>query len=137
MTFLVERLAELRRYLAHLRELQPSVAPAAALDMDLARRNDVLFSLLMVSQLVIDIAGELSSRQQMPFDDYRGAITNLRRMPGFSPDVVAALEMLPGFRNALIHDYIRFNLDRAVAAVHALEPVEEFVRVASTFEAVD
>ena len=135
MTFLVERLAELRRYLTHLRELQATVPSAAALEMDLARRNDVLFSLLMVSQLVIDIAGELSSNQQMPFDDYRGAITNLRWMAGFSPEVVTALELMPGFRNALVHDYIRFNLDRAAAAVHALDPVEEFVRVVSNIEA--
>lgn len=32
--------------------------------------NDALFSLLMVSQLVIDIAGELSARRGDRFEDY-------------------------------------------------------------------
>jgi hypothetical protein len=63
MTYLVERLSELRRHLDHLRELVPQVGDRAALERNLSLHNDVLFSLLMVSQLVIDIAGELSARQ--------------------------------------------------------------------------
>ena len=56
MTFLVERLAELRGHVEHVRELEPRVPGRSALDDDRALRNDVLFSLLMVAQLVIDIA---------------------------------------------------------------------------------
>jgi len=63
VTFLVERLAELRRHLDHLEELRPRVGGPADLERDLSLHNDVLFSLLTVSQLVIDIAGELSGRQ--------------------------------------------------------------------------
>ena len=63
MTYLVERLAELRRHLDHLRELQPRVHGREALERDLSLHNDVLFSLLMVCQLVIDVAGELSARR--------------------------------------------------------------------------
>ncbi len=59
MTYLVERLAELHRYLDHLRNLRPQVEGPASLEQDLSLHNDVLFSLLMVCQLVIDIAGEL------------------------------------------------------------------------------
>lgn len=60
MTFLVERLADLRRHLDHLREIRPRVSSAAVLETDLTLHNDVLFSLLVVSQAVIDIAGELA-----------------------------------------------------------------------------
>ena len=63
MTYLVERLAELRRHLEHLRELRPRVAGPESLQRDLSLHNDVLFSLLTVCQLVIDIAGELSARR--------------------------------------------------------------------------
>lgn len=49
MSHLVERLAELRRHLAHLRELRPRVTNAEALRRDLSLHNDVLFSLLTIS----------------------------------------------------------------------------------------
>jgi hypothetical protein len=70
MTYLVERLAELRRHLDHLRRLRPRVTSAAALRRDLSLHNDVLFSLLTVCQLVIDVAGELSARRGDRFEDY-------------------------------------------------------------------
>ena len=63
MTYLVERLVELRRHLDHLRELRPRVGGRADLERDLSLHNDVLFSLLTVCQLVIDISGELSARR--------------------------------------------------------------------------
>ena len=72
MTFLVERLAELRRHLDHLRAIRPRVPGPAALEQDLSLHNDVLFSLLTVCQLVIDIAGELSARRGERFEDYAG-----------------------------------------------------------------
>lgn len=62
MTFLAERLTDLRRHLGHLRKLRPRVTGAAALQRDLSLHNDVLFSLLAVCQLVIDVTGELSTR---------------------------------------------------------------------------
>jgi hypothetical protein len=96
VTYLVERLAELRRHLDHLRLLRPR-ASAAALAADLSLHNDVLFSLLMVCQLVIDLAGELSARRGMPFEDYRQAVRNPSGMNLVAPDTVAALERLPGF----------------------------------------
>lgn len=59
MTYLVERLAELKRHLDHLRAIAPRATDRAALERDLSLHNDVLFSLLMAAQLVIDIAGDL------------------------------------------------------------------------------
>ena len=59
MTYLVERLAELRRHVAHLREIAPRIPDRQVLERDLSLHNDVLFSLLMVAQLVVDVAGEL------------------------------------------------------------------------------
>ena len=63
MTFLVERVAELRRHVDHLHELAPRVDAPAALERNLSLHNDVMFSLLMVAQLVIDVAGELAARR--------------------------------------------------------------------------
>lgn len=59
MTFLVERLAELRRHLDHPRALRTKVFGRESLARDLSLHNDVLFSLFTVCQRVIDIAGEV------------------------------------------------------------------------------
>lgn len=127
MTYLVERLAELRRHLDHLRGLRPRVPSREALERDLSLHNDVLFSLLMVAQLVIDIAAELSARRGDRFEDYTEAIRNLTRDPRIPAALVADLERLPGFRNVLIHEYVALDLNRVVDALGRLEPIEQFL----------
>lgn len=127
MTWIVERLAELRRHLDHLRELRSRVAGRESLERDISLHNDVLFSLLTVCQLVIDIAGELSARRGDRFEDYTEAIRNLARDNRFSPELVRSLERLPGFRNILVHEYVAFDLQRAVDALDELGPIEQFL----------
>jgi uncharacterized protein YutE (UPF0331/DUF86 family)/predicted nucleotidyltransferase len=126
-TFLVEHLSELQRHLDHLESLRNRVPDAAALRADLSLHNDVLFSLLTVSQLVIDIAGELSARGKLGFEDYTSAVRNLERL-GFATDMVDSLARLPGFRNVLIHEYVGLDLDRAVRALSELQPVRRFAQ---------
>jgi uncharacterized protein YutE (UPF0331/DUF86 family) len=106
MTYLVERLAQLRLHLDHLRVLRPRVGGHEDLERDLSLHNDVLFSLLTVAQLVVDIAGELSAARGDRFEDYTQAIRNLARDTRFAPELVRALEPLPGFRNVVIHEYV-------------------------------
>jgi uncharacterized protein YutE (UPF0331/DUF86 family) len=127
MTYLVERMAELRRHLDHLRALRPRVTGPAALERDLSLHNDVLFSLLTVCQLVIDIAGELSARRGDRFEDYTEAIRNLARDERFPPGLVQQLERLPGFRNVLVHEYVALDMRRVVEALDELDPVERFL----------
>lgn len=134
MTYLVERLAELRRYLDHARKLGPRVTDSAALNRDLSLHNDLLFTLLSIAQLVIDIAGELSSRRGDRFEDYTHAIRNLGRDERFPAGMIAALVRLPGFRNVIVHEYVELDLDRVVAALSELEPIEAFVEIVATIE---
>lgn len=134
MTFLVERLAELRRHLDHLSEVRARPLDRSALERDMSLRNDVLFSLLMMAQLVIDIAGELSTRQGMRFEDYTEAVRNLGQDHRFPPEVVDALVRLPGFRNVVMHDYVVLDLDRVVDAVQDLEPVRRFLAIVVEIE---
>jgi uncharacterized protein YutE (UPF0331/DUF86 family) len=135
MTYLVERLAELRRHLDHLRQLRPRVSGTVALERDLSLHNDVLFSLLTLCQLVIDIAGELSARRGDRFEDYTQAIRNLARDPRFPPDLVRELERLPGFRNVVVHDYVGLDLDRVIEALDRLDPLERFEGIVQEIEA--
>jgi len=134
MTFLVERLAELRRHLDHLRALRPRVPGREALERDLSLHNDVLFSLLTMCHRVIDIAGELSARRGERFEDYAGAIRSLGRDARFPPDLVRSLERLPGFRNVLVHEYVALDLQRAVEALEELDPIERFLEIVSGLE---
>lgn len=127
--YLVERLAELRRHLDHLKKLRPRITGREDLERDLSLHNDVLFSLLTICQLVIDIAGDLSARRGDRFEDYTQAVRNLARDTRFSPDLVRELERLPGFRNVLVHEYVALDLERAVEALDRLEPIERFLQI--------
>jgi uncharacterized protein YutE (UPF0331/DUF86 family) len=129
MSRLVERLAELRRHLDHLHEIRPRVTGAEILRRDLSLHNDVLFSLLTVCQLVIDLAGELSARRGLRFEDYTESVRNLEDYPEIPGKLVRELEVLPGFRNILIHEYVTLDFDRVVAALEHLQPVEEFTEI--------
>src|SRR4051794_33353653 len=137
MTYLVERLAELRRHIDHLKALKPRVVDRFSIERDLSLHNDVLFSLLMIAQLVIDIAGELSARRGDRFEDYREAVRNLARDTRFPPQLVIELERLPGFRNVLIHEYVALDLDRVVDALDRLQPVAEFCEIVRGLESGD
>jgi uncharacterized protein YutE (UPF0331/DUF86 family) len=134
MTYLVERLAELRRHLDHLDELRRRVRDADDLRRDLSLHNDVLFSLFTVCQLVIDVAGELAARRGERFEDYTEAIRRLTGDGRFPPDLVQELERLPGFRNVLIHEYVALDLERAVDALGRLGPLRQFLEIVRTIE---
>jgi uncharacterized protein YutE (UPF0331/DUF86 family) len=88
VTYIIERLAQLRRHLDHLRLLRPRVPDAASLRSDLSLHNNVLFSLLTVTQLVIDIAGELAGRKGLRFEDYTEAVRALEAYDEFAPALV-------------------------------------------------
>ncbi len=135
MTFLVERLADLKRHLDHLRHIRPRVTSAAQLETDLSLHNDVLFSLLTVSQAVIDIAGELAARAGIRFQDYTEAIRALRQVPGFPEELVEPLVQLPGFRNVLVHEYVTLDYRRVMEALDGLDPIEQFAKVVARLEA--
>jgi uncharacterized protein YutE (UPF0331/DUF86 family) len=134
VTYLAERLVELRRHLDHLREIRSRVTGREALMRDLSLHNDVLFSLLTVCQLVIDIAGELSARRRDRFEDYTEAVRNLAQDARFSPEMVRVLERLPGFRNVLVHEYVALDMDRVIDALGELEPVERFLLIVRDIE---
>ena len=134
MTYLVERLVELRRHLDHLDELRRRVRDAGDLRRDLSLHNDVLFSLLTVCQLVIDVAGELAARRGERFEDYTEAIQRLAGDSRFPPELVRELERLPGFRNVLIHEYVVLDLERAVDALARLGPLRQFLKIVRTIE---
>jgi uncharacterized protein YutE (UPF0331/DUF86 family) len=93
-----------------------------------------MFSLLVICQSVIDIAGELASRRGIKFHDYNGAIRALAQVEGFPADIVPLLLPLPGFRNVLVHEYVELDYDRVLDALDQLEPVERFIAAVAALE---
>ena len=135
MSPLIDRLAELRRHLDHLRELRPGISGPEALRQSISLSNDVLHSLLIVCQAVIDIASELSARRGLRFQDYTEAVRNLAAIPGLSPSMARDLEKLPGFRNVVIHEYVTLDYARVIEALDRLDAVEELVEAVRRMEA--
>ena len=135
MSPVLDRLAELRLHLAHLRELRPRVIDPETLRNDLSLRNDVLHSLQTICQVVIDIASELSARRQLRFQDYTEAVQNLSFFSEFPQPMIRVLEKLPGFRNVLVHEYAALDYARVIQALDGLSPVEEFAEAVRKLEA--
>lgn len=135
MSPLIDRLVELRRHLDHLHELRPRIAGPEALRQSISLSNDVLHSLQIVCQMVIDIASELSARHGLRFQDYTEAVRNLAAIPGFSPAMARDLEKLPGFRNVLIHEYVALDYGRVIEALDRLGGIEELAEAVRRSEA--
>ena len=134
MTFLVERLAELQKYLQHAEQIRGRGVAPVELEKDLTLRNDVLFTLLTIAQLVIDIAGELTARRGERFESYREAIRKLAGDPLFSGELTARLERLAGFRNIVVHEYVGVDYSKVIEALGELEPIAEFIAVVRRIE---
>lgn len=128
MTYLAERVAELRRQLAHLEQLRPRVPDRAALDADLSLANDVSYALLVVCQRVIDIAGELSARRGLRFEDYSEAVRNLAIYEEFPDALIRRLEPLSALRNSLVHAAPPADSGRVFDALGKLEGAQRFVQ---------
>lgn len=90
---------------------------------------------LTICQLVIDIAGDLSSKRGERLEDYTEAVRDLAKDDRFSDDLVRQLARVPGLRNVLVHEYVAWDMERVVEALRTLGPVEEFLRVVSAIAA--
>lgn len=126
MTYLADRLNDLRRHLDHLAELRPRAASADALRADLSLANDVAYSLLVVVQRTIDLAAELSTRRGLRFEDFQEVIRNLAIHEEFPDALIRRLEPLPDLRNGLI--YGPLEPERAVDFLAKLDGVERFAQ---------
>ncbi len=129
MTYLADRLSDLRRHLDHLAQLSargPRPLSAEALRSDLSLANDVAYSMLVVIQRTIDVAAELSTRRGLRFEDFQEAIRNLAIHEEFPDALIRRLEPLPELRNHLI--YGQLEPERALDSLHKLDGVERFVQ---------
>jgi uncharacterized protein YutE (UPF0331/DUF86 family) len=126
VSYVAERLADLRRHLDHLEELRPRVAGPDNLRADLSLANDVRYSLLIACQRVIDLAAELSTRRGLRFEDFQEAVRNLAIYEEFPDALIRRLEPLPELRNHLIYGV--GDLERVTDLLGKLDGVERFAQ---------
>jgi uncharacterized protein YutE (UPF0331/DUF86 family) len=129
MSEIAEQVGVLRRHLDHLHGLRHRALDAEALRRDLSLQNDVLFSLLVCCQRVIDLAGDLSARRGLYFQSYPEALRNLMGSPEFTSELLNDLKGLPGLRDVLVFGYLNRDLERVVASLGRLEAVEHFTEI--------
>lgn len=134
MSRIAERLLDLRLYLDHLHRIRVRRPSEEDLRSDLTLRNDIVHSLFVISQLVIDIAGELSARRHLRFEDYTEAIRNLSAYPEIPREALRELQNLPGFRNVVAHEYVGLDFGKVLAALDRLQPVEELLAAVRRIE---
>lgn len=127
-------MAELRRYLDHLRALRSRVPDAASLQRNLSLRHDVLFSLLAVCQLVGEVAGDLVILRGDAIDD-RPATVHLLAGDARVPEyLLRRIERLSTLRDGITSECVTPDLDRAFQALDELDDVREFMHLVAELE---
>ena len=113
-----EALTELSRHVGQAQEV---------LLTNLSERWSVERGLQIAVQNVLDIATHLVASAGIDAPDYATAIDELGRLGAVSMPLALKLRPLAGFRNALVHGYIRLDLARVHSVLNEhLKELREF-----------
>jgi uncharacterized protein YutE (UPF0331/DUF86 family) len=123
-------LGALREALANLRRHSGRTAQALGADADL--RWAVERGLQLCVQNALDIATHLAAAAGLDAPDYASAIDQLAELSVISREFAARLRPMAGFRNVLVHGYLRVDLG-VVQRVLA-ESLDDLERFASSVE---
>jgi uncharacterized protein YutE (UPF0331/DUF86 family) len=126
--------ASMRRHLIALDEILLRLGrytgqDVATLDSDVDQRWAVERGLQLCTQCVLDIATHLCASAGRDAPDYASAIDELGRLGILPIELASRLRPLAGFRNALVHGYLRID----PAVLHGvlnghLDEVRDFAR---------
>jgi uncharacterized protein YutE (UPF0331/DUF86 family) len=119
------RLDELSERLARLQPL--SDRDRIEFDQDPYLRDIVERNLEIAAQCCIDISHRIISLEgaRKPVD-YYDAILSMGELGVLPAEFARHLPPLAGFRNILVHEYVRLDWDQVVRALHRLEDLERF-----------
>jgi uncharacterized protein YutE (UPF0331/DUF86 family) len=121
------RLDELSERLARLEPL--SELPRSQFDQDPYLRDIVERNLEVAAQCCIDIAHRIIALEgaQKP-QDYREAILRMGEVGVVPPAFARSLAPLAGFRNVLVHEYVRLDWEIVYERLGSLEELARFAR---------
>ena len=101
------------------------------LSTDRDKKNMVLHALLIAIQSTIDIANHIIAEQKFARPTtYRESFEILANEKILSPDLSNQLADLAGFRNVLVHIYLKINLEIVHGILqNDLPPVKSFLKI--------
>lgn len=124
----------LRRHLAALREAMAGLRKHTGhTTQELAANTDLRWmierGLQLCAQNVLDIATHITSAAGLDSADYASAIDRLAELQVVSIDFAGRLRGIAGFRNVLVHGYLRVDLEIVQTILSARLPeLEQFAR---------
>lgn len=111
-----ERLAKLEEVIGRLREL--AAVSRAELLRDYRQQWLAERGLELAAQAVLDIGNHiLAGEFGESAGEYEGIVRGLGERGVLSPDLVGRLRGLGGFRNVLVHGYLRIDPERVFVAL--------------------
>ena len=121
-------LAALREALANLQRHSTRTAADLAANSDL--RWVVERGLELCAQNVLDIATHIAASSGLDAPDYASAIDRLGELAVLPPEFAARLRPIAGFRNVLVHGYLKVDLAVLEGALRERLPeLEQFARL--------
>jgi len=121
------RLLKLEEVIAHLQELGP--LSAEELDRDFRTAWAAERGLQLGAEAIFDLGNHiLSAHFGTSAEDYEDILVQLGRRGVLEPDLAARLQGLGGFRNLLVHGYLR--LDSGKVAAHLSKAPQVFTELA-------
>jgi uncharacterized protein YutE (UPF0331/DUF86 family) len=94
----------------------------------------VKYTFVTAIEACVDVAQHICASEGWgPPSDNGDALVLLGRHGLLSPDLARALRKAVGFRNVLVHDYVRVDDEIVRDRLHDLSDLEEFVRSVSAF----
>jgi uncharacterized protein YutE (UPF0331/DUF86 family) len=128
-----------RRHLLALDEVLAQLVSHQGRSVDVLHQNwterwAVERGLHLCVQGVLDIATHLCASAGRDAPDYTTAIDEIGRLGIISTDLARRLRPLAGFRNVLVHGYLKLDLSRVHGVLnHHLDDVREFAREVNTY----
>ncbi|MHA1300518.1 MAG: type VII toxin-antitoxin system HepT family RNase toxin [Candidatus Helarchaeota archaeon] len=109
--------------------------PLEALSTDRDKRNMVLHALLIAIQSTIDIANHIIAEQKFSRPNtYRESFEILANENIITPDLSNQLANLVGFRNVLIHIYLKLNMEIVHSILqNDLPSIKSFLKIIKGF----
>jgi uncharacterized protein YutE (UPF0331/DUF86 family) len=129
------RLALLRNEVLFLKDERDSTSDLQAYAASPVHRRAVERSLQVAIEACLDIGRRVISQERLPYPAGNREVFTVLAEAGIVPrDLLADLHAMAGFRNLLVHDYVRVDDGRVFAILHdELATFDRFARAVGEY----